>query len=71
MGYIIDRFEGDLALCEGPDRSILSIPRSQLPQGAKEGDVLEEKEGVYLLSPTKTQERKAAIHSKMSRLLKK
>jgi hypothetical protein len=40
MKVIIDRFEGDLAVCEKADRSMINIPRSKLPSEAKEGDVL-------------------------------
>jgi hypothetical protein len=40
MQVIIDRFEGKIAVCEKPDRTFMKIPRSKLPVGAKEGDVL-------------------------------
>ena len=40
MRVIIDRFEGDFAVCEKDDRSILNINRRDLPSDAKEGDVL-------------------------------
>lgn len=38
--YIIDRFEGDIAVVEA-DETMLDIPRSQLPAEAQEGDVLQ------------------------------
>ncbi|MDK2823805.1 MAG: hypothetical protein PWP71_1723 [Clostridia bacterium] len=38
--YIIDRFEGDLAILEREDRSSFTIPREKLPKEAKEGDVI-------------------------------
>lgn len=37
---IIDRFEGDWAILELPDKTTFNFPRSFLPKGAKEGDVL-------------------------------
>jgi len=40
MKVIIDRFEGDFAVCEKTDRSMMNIRRSRLPPDAKEGDVL-------------------------------
>ena len=40
MKVIIDRFEGDFAVCEKPDRKMLNIRREKLPQDAKEGDAL-------------------------------
>lgn len=40
MKVVIDRFEGDFAVCEKDDRSILNINRRDVPIDAKEGDVL-------------------------------
>jgi hypothetical protein len=37
---VIDRFEGDFAVCERDDRTMVNIARGKLPAGAKEGDVL-------------------------------
>ena len=37
---IIDRFEGDVAVCEDEDRRIVEMDRSLLPEGAREGSVL-------------------------------
>lgn len=37
---IIDRFEGEYALIE-MNRKIFHIPKSLLPKGAKEGDVIQ------------------------------
>ncbi|MBP2639846.1 MAG: hypothetical protein H6Q66_797 [Firmicutes bacterium] len=41
--YIIDRFEGGLAVLEREDCSTFNIPREQLPAEAKEGDVITDK----------------------------
>jgi len=40
MKVIIDRFEGDFAVCEKEDRQMLDIERDKIPTTAKEGDVL-------------------------------
>jgi hypothetical protein len=37
--FIIDRFEGEFAVVELPDRTMVNIPKILVP-GAKEGDVL-------------------------------
>jgi hypothetical protein len=37
--FIIDRFEGEWAVIEW-DAKVFNLPRSLLPGGAKEGDVL-------------------------------
>lgn len=41
--YIIDRFEEDFAILECEDGSVFNMLRSQLPQEAKEGDVVTDK----------------------------
>lgn len=38
--WIIDRIEGEFALCETENKTVVSIPLSALPKGIKEGDVL-------------------------------
>jgi hypothetical protein len=40
MQVVIDRFEGDFAVCEKADRTMIKILRSNLPVWAKENDVL-------------------------------
>ena len=41
MPYIIDRFEdGDLAVLETDEGTMVDVPRAQVPPEAKEGDVL-------------------------------
>ena len=40
MKVIIDRFEGDFAVCEKEDRKMIDIERNKVPSTAKEGDVL-------------------------------
>lgn len=41
MKVIIDRFEGDFAVCEKIDRRTIDIERNKIPKTAKEGDVLD------------------------------
>ena len=38
---VIDRFEGTYAICEDKDQKFFAIEISELPQGAKEGHVIE------------------------------
>jgi len=38
--FIIDRFEGDWAIIETENRHTFNMPRSSLPLGLKEGDVI-------------------------------
>lgn len=41
MRYIIDRFEGEFAVVELEDKSFIDMPIELVPEGAKEGDILE------------------------------
>ena len=40
MKVTIDRFEGNLAVCEKTDRTMINISRDKIPAEAKEGDIL-------------------------------
>lgn len=40
MRAVIDRFEGDIAVCELEDKSFKRLKRSSLPKKALEGDVI-------------------------------
>lgn len=66
MQVIIDRFEANYAVVELPDRSFKNIPRHILPPSAKEGDVLEEKDGQYRLLPEATRARTDNIRTLMA-----
>ena len=69
---IIDRIEGDIALCEDAQETMHEIPRSLLPAGAREGDVIRVMPGGgYALDPDEMQKRKARVASLMQRLFTK
>jgi hypothetical protein len=40
MKLIIDRFEGEYAVCEDEQKNMVNILKSYLPDGVKEGAVL-------------------------------
>lgn len=48
MKGIIDRFEGEYAVIELEERRMKNVLKSVLPRGAKEGDVVEFQNGVYI-----------------------
>lgn len=50
---IIDRIEGDFAVCELPDEAEQTIALSLLPKGVKEGTVLELRDGAYVINEEK------------------
>lgn len=41
MKLIIDRFEGEFAVVEMSDKTMVNMPKVLLPKYAKEGDVIE------------------------------
>lgn len=41
LRIIIDRFEGEFAVVELEDKSFIDMPIELVPEGAKEGDIVE------------------------------
>lgn len=68
--YIIDRFEGDKAVCEQEDKTFIDILKSLLPSGAKEGDCLDFDGTSYALDADGNKERHARIQNKMDSVFK-
>lgn len=68
MRGIIDRFESDYAVVELDDRTMKNIKISLLPQGARNGDVIVEKDGVYCIDVDGTEKRKKNIEKLMDDL---
>ena len=46
--YIIDRFEGETAVCETVDEKTVAIDKASLPENAREGMVIRQENGVYI-----------------------
>lgn len=69
--YIVDRFEGALALCETPGGVMEKLPRESLPPDAAEGDLLFWEEGRWRVDRQATENRRAALAAKRGRLRKK
>jgi hypothetical protein len=68
MKVIIDRFEGDLAVCEKEDGTFMDIPSQSLPSGAKEGDILLINGDHISVDKSGTQERRNKINKLMEDL---
>lgn len=65
MRAVIDRFEGDFAVCEKEDRTMLNVKRNKLPANAKEGDVLIIEGDTTRIDSTETTKRKKATQKLM------
>ena len=55
---IVDRIEGTYGVCEFPDRRMVRIPLTELPDAVREGDCLRWGDGVYRIDQEKTQRRR-------------
>ncbi|HHT56831.1 DUF3006 domain-containing protein [Herbinix luporum] len=67
--YIVDRFEGEYAVCEKEDLTLVNILRSKLPAETKEGDCLVEKDdGSFYIDIEATKDRKQQIRRKLDSL---
>ena len=67
---IIDRIEGNFAVCELENREMVNIEISKLPKDIYEGAVISENENGYFIDKEKEEEIKKAIEQKMKRLFK-
>jgi len=71
MYAVIDRFEGEFALCQSlADKEMLRYARSALPPDAKEGDVLRVDGDSFAIDLRRTKKRRAEMQKKMDRLWK-
>lgn len=68
MKYIIDRFEGEFAVCETEKKEFIEIHKSAIPATAKEGDTLVRENNIYRISENETAERKKRIDDKLKKL---
>ena len=69
MPLIIDRFEGDYAMCEDNGTPVV-LPRASLPSSAAEGDVLiPMKDGGFAVDVARTAMRKKEAQQNLLALL--
>jgi hypothetical protein len=68
MKVTIDRFEGDFAVCEKADRTMINIKKDKFPGDAKEGDVLIIEGDHIKIDSAGTAEKAKAIKSLMDKL---
>jgi len=66
---IIDRFEGNYAVCEQEDETILHIPKYRLPLECREGASLyQDSDGMYRKDMDTAKNREKRIYEKINRL---
>lgn len=62
---IIDRFEGEYAVCEKEDKSFVNICRDKVPEVCKEGDIIVIDDGTVYSDEESTKEREKKIKELM------
>lgn len=67
---ILDRIENDIAVIETDDK-IIEVKFSELAENAKEGDVLTESDGKYIVDSEATAERREKLASMYRNRLRK
>jgi len=71
MYFVIDRFEGNFAVCENYDTGkFVNIDKNKLPSDSKEGDFLLFENDEYIIDVKKTDERKKYIENKLKSVFK-
>jgi len=61
MKYIIDRIEGNIAVCEDEKLKMVEIEKSRLPKGSKEGSAIQiDENGVITLFDDTEREKRIA-----------
>lgn len=65
MRYIIDRLEEGLAICENERKEMIRLSRESLPQEVKEGDVLNELDGIFSRDEEATETRRREMKKKL------
>ena len=70
MRYIIDRIEGNIAVCEDENGKMIEIDILKLPQNIKEGDCIKLENSNYVKDEKYTEERKENLKKRMNNLWK-
>lgn len=67
---IIDRFDGVYAICEDKDKAFFAIDQTELPEGAKVGDVLMiTDDGGLKIDTEETERRRRRMIEKQKKLM--
>ena len=70
MRYIIDRIEGNIAVCEDENGNFVEIDILSLPDNIKEGDCVKFENSKFILDEKYAEERRKNIRKKMNNLWK-
>ncbi len=63
MNLTVDRIDGDFAVCENDDCGTINVPLAMLPEGVREGDIVEYTGGAAKVATNETEKRRAEIEA--------
>lgn len=66
--YIVDRFEGDYAILETENSTLINVNKNDIIGEVKEGDILVKKDNNYYIDKEKTDNRNMEINDIMKGL---
>ena len=69
--YVLDRYEGAYAVLEDSTGRTYDVLRDELPADIREGDVLHENEGTYIIDEKATEEKRIKLKKISDSLTKK
>lgn len=69
MQYTIDRIGEEIVICEDENGDRVKLHAAQLPEGAKEGDILSKESGEWRLDREETFRRRQKMREKLKRLI--
>lgn len=70
MKYIVDRIEENIAVCEDENKKMVDIEIDKLPIGVKEGDIIKQLKGKYIIDKETRKEKEKNIQKRMDNLWK-
>lgn len=68
MKLTVERFEGDIAVCE-TDSGFIDIPRDKLPSDCREGDIVEKTDEGFKILRDETKSRRDKMRELLKRLM--
>ena len=58
MRYSVERIEENIVICEADDGSVLKLKLYELPQGIREGDIIDRTENGFVVNSAETESRR-------------
>jgi len=58
MRYSVERIEENIVICEADDGSVLKLKLYELPQGIREGDIIDQTENGFVVNSAETESRR-------------